>query len=502
MSEVRLMVFKMRLPIAVMIILLSVFCAAASADDDYYIPVPEQSYGRTKSSDIAADQKFFVGNGFAMDWPEFMKWPGTDTWGSSSFNEKLSKIPRQELLDAMPDYYRKLAMAREGAELVNQSAFDIYRNISDDDRTDALYFSPYGVYSSLWDLYASSAPEAVNDFYNEKNRIPITRLKEMIFKSFAHKMTIREEYQVNKDWDEYPLAHKDLGYFDAINSDAQEGLLACEEVWIHATKAHDNYHPLGGGALRHRMNGSFLNISNSVSSNHSDIQEHRDKSSRIRVDLYLINSTSLALQMIIAGALRIEDVEGMWCAFPKWSLYGETDEVEVFRVRFSTLKHSLLFIYPKKPGNFKKIEKNLNPEYIKNLLKGMKPGSPPLLFGQKIFGDASEEHLTLSDLELSTQECRPSIKASLGDFKIGLINKVSFSTGGITEKHEDLFALSLLGWYSPRKSKVENISLDALLERYENVVLLGHPFLFFVIDDPTGAILLMGRSPGYKKASN
>jgi hypothetical protein len=121
--------FLMKLPAVAMIILLSVFCAAAVfADDDYYIPVPEKGYGLERRSNITADQKFFVGSGFALDWPEYMKWPGDNTWGDGLFDEKLSKIPKQELLDAMPDYYRNLALAREGAELVLVCQFGSIHN--------------------------------------------------------------------------------------------------------------------------------------------------------------------------------------------------------------------------------------------------------------------------------------------------------------------------------------------------------------------------------------
>ena len=49
----------------------------------------------------------------------------------------------------------------------------------------------------------------------------------------------------------------------------------------------------------------------------------------------------------------------------------------------------------------------------------------------------------------------------------------------------------LSGW-----SELQKVKPEALVDRYEKVLPLEFPFLFFVIDDPTGAILIMGRLSG------
>ena len=184
-------------------------------------------------------------------------------------------------------------------------------------------------------------------------------------------------------------------------------------------------------------------------------------------------------------------------------LYSQTDEFEVLRVRFSTLKHSLLFIYPKLPDGIKKIERDLEIGHIKQLMAGMKPARAAFRFGWRIFGDSEKSRTELFDLRpkpilrvlknMGIPSAVPS-KAALGAVQVALRHSVLFSTGESVQEYELVHGVSFM----TKKAKTESVSADTLAERYERVIPFSHPFLFFVIDDPTGAILIMGRSSGYK----
>jgi serine protease inhibitor len=83
-------------------------------------------------------------------------------------------------------------------------------------------------------------------------------------------------------------------------------------------------------------------------------------------------------------------------------------------------------------------------------------------------------------------------------------HNASFSTGRhfrdpIT--YESIYSAYLAYRISRLRSYVhsEKSKLKTLAEIYEVVIPFDHPFLFFVIDDPTGAILIMGRSSGHNQ---
>jgi hypothetical protein len=396
------------------------------ADEDHYI---NAGYDMGKYPNFSDDEKMTVINGFAIDWPIY-------TGGFYLFAEMpLPPGSRQEQIAEFQDYYDGLSQARLGAELVNKFAFDIYKKIADDGE-DTLYYSPYGVYTALLDFVATSAFAASNDIFNEETRAPVAKLKEIIYGNFINKLTKREEHKFNQQMalSPYGSSDKQLIY----NMDF----------------------------LRTGRTSSF-NISNSVSTYKLDVINKYD------VSLSLTNSTSLDLQFLGANELDLYAYSGVW--LEGVVLYAQADEFELTRIRFDTLKHSLLLINPIDENDFKKIERALDINTINKLFLDMKLKNYAFRFDWKLFDNGKDMAFDLNSTGITE-----------GTSLINFNHYASFVTGRYV--HRDF-----IGWGTSTATKPETLAT-----RYEHVIPLDHPFLFFVIDDPTGAILFMGRSSGQR----
>jgi hypothetical protein len=183
----------------------------------------------------------------------------------------------------------------------------------------------------------------------------------------------------------------------------------------------------------------------------------------------------------------------MWLA--GMVLYAKYREFEMIRISFETLKHSLLIINPLEKDNFKNIERSLDSEKIQKLLQGMRPIRAAFCFSRTLFGDP-----WMFDAGIPIA---PRSNAWLL-FTLSKGRTFDLSAIGITDgmelnrfTHRAYFKTS-----NPIRasrsmwSELDKVKPEALAARYEKVLPLESPFLFFVIDDPTGAILIMGRLRG------
>jgi len=183
----------------------------------------------------------------------------------------------------------------------------------------------------------------------------------------------------------------------------------------------------------------------------------------------LINSTVLRHLGFNTRIVSLRN--GQWR--PARALYAQRYGAEIFRIRFSTLKHSLLLINPINQDEFKKIETHLDFEKVKNYMRGARPMDIIFRFGSTL----SRQQITI---DLANTGIVESKKLD------------SFS-------HTSIFTPSFFSPKTGGRSYAQDIDLATLADSCEKLVYLDSPFLFFVIDDPTGAILMMGRLAGYKK---
>jgi hypothetical protein len=468
----------------VLLILFSVI-VTISANDDQSIAVRNDA---EEFSSIVTDGTTTVINGFAVDWPTSLD----VTFIGRRYGAQGKPIQKEKLAAGFPEYFEDLAVARRGAELVNEFAFDTYKKIAGDGE-DRLFFSPYGVYTALWEIRELWETEAQNNIFNVGDTdLLIRKLRKMIYVNFINRLTKREEdefysrlfYRHPSSFDLlYPHPAFDQFYlhhhpsFDLISSidrrrfhlssnpqgvikgnmPMHPGLIA--EVGIHIDMVSE-----------HR--DSSFNVSNSVSTYNLDSFQKYDTS------LSLTNSTSLDIPCLDEGlvGLKITSTSwrGWWCGGS--FLYTQTDEFELMRIRFATFKHSLLLINPKDANDFKKIEREIDIKAIKKLLHNM-----------ELKNCASRSVGAL----LNYYDREPTLALNL--------SAVTKGTPLVNFNHNVslIIARYNLTWPYPNYP-IEVIDMETLSSRYEHVIPFEHPFLFFVIDDPTGAILIMGRSSGHR----
>jgi hypothetical protein len=480
----------------VLLFVLFFVIAAISADEDQSIAVRNNS---EEFSSTATDGTTTVVNGFDVDWPVSLD----VTYISRRFGGSSNPpIPKEELAAAFPEYYEDLADARRGAELVNEFAFDTYKKIAGDGE-DKLFFSPYGVYTALWEIRELWESETQNNIFNGGDiDLFIRKLRKMIYVNFINKFTKREEdehysslfYRHPSSFDLlYPHPAFDQFYlhhhpsFDLTSSiDRARSHLPyiSQPKSIPVIEGNLPVPPelLMARVLRAQIDSgidmlieyreSSFNVSNSVSTYKVNSFQKYDTS------LSLMNSTSLDIPVLNYGSEAFLTTSSI-----RWNggsfLYTQTDEFELMRIRFFTLKHSLLLINPKKTNDFKKIEREINIKMMKNLLLNMELKNCVFRPFLGLFSDYREEKASYTETVLELDLAGITKGTPLVNFN----HNVSL-----------LIAKYLMGG---EDRLTHPVTLKNLYSKYDHVIPFDHPFLFFVIDDPTGAILIMGRSPGH-----
>jgi serine protease inhibitor len=168
------------------------------------------------------------------------------------------------------------------------------------------------------------------------------------------------------------------------------------------------------------------------------------------------------------------------------ALYAERDGAEFIRIRFNTFKHSLLLISPLNQEEFKTMEQLFDSDRVKNILRDMKPMDVIFRRDSLSFRNIEPKHI-YDWRQITTDFSKTGIYDNL------YLNRLTHIS---TIKLIDLI-------YSPSPTKTiesqEQIYPPPLAQWCEKLLPLDNPFLFYIIDDPTGAILMMGRFPGYDK---
>jgi hypothetical protein len=359
--------------------------------------------------------------------------------------------------NAFRNYFDALPFARQGAKLVNELAFGIYKNIADDGE-GTFYFSPYGLYDSLWEFCATSPNAGENGIYSDDARPLFEGLKKVTLDHFANMPSKRQLY-------EFSLASEDK-FFSVFDAHL-----------LHPANVRSML-----GALMDKFiigAGSSFSVANAVS-----ITAGYDDLKDIAESVSLSNSTSLSLNLLDAGVVSLN--QGAWHStytYAGVTMHYEGDGIESMRVKFKTRKHSLLTINPKERSDLKTIERDMTVEKVEGLIKKMEPKAKiafrfvsPFFKGNKAAG-----------LDLK---------------RTGILK----GTGLAHYAHTAAFDISSLGgaggvgvWIN-HTNQFRGLKPETLADEHHfQLMPFDRPFLFFVIDDITGAILIMGRSSGYQQ---
>jgi hypothetical protein len=443
-----------------------------SADENQNVTVVSEDIEEFPST--ATDGTKTVINGFALDWPL----DACTYYRNYRNTERTTPSPKEELVSAFPDYYEDLAIARRGAELVNEFAFDTYKKIAADGE-NKLYFSPYGVYTALWEFSAFWETETQNNFFKNETGLLMRKLKKMIYGNIVDKLTKREEkslfldqFSLHPAFEQYYRYFTGLAQFSRHDPSFDMQSSFDRSIDLSQFKYIDS---VLDTATQYRE--SSFNVSNSVST----VSKYNwNSSNTYKVSLSLMNSTSLDIRYLAERPVNLlnshpDSVE--------WHdgvvAYTKTEEFELMRIQFGTLKHSLLLIYPNNANEFKKIEGKMDIKTLKKLLIDAELKKCAFRSFAGLFGNQRDEmalELNLTGIIEGTPLVNFNHKASF--------TAVRYFFGGRG------------AGLDPSKG----IKLEMLPEIYEVVIPFDHPFLFFVIDDPTGVILIMGRSTGHTPA--